>query len=713
MLMIFLFLNLLTNYVFSQDSLNPKYGAYIGVGFNSHLADFQQIPDCPSCSPGYKTGNGIGVNFGITYDYPIMKNIFLSNKLLYKNLSADLISIETTTLIVEGVPTKGEFKHQFNSSLGVVGIESVLEYKLTKSLNLGVGLNLSYLSKKNYSQSETIIKPVDSGTFLNPDGTDSYSRIRNKYQGRLSAANSIYLAPVLLISYDLPLNQYKTLFLEPEFSYYFGLTNIVGDELVKKWTACSFNLGLSLKYSPGKVAPKSKIYREEYNVDTVYLVKENVVNIYSKGIDIEKEIVNEDADKFISTKHINRVDTIFSEKIYQLNGSLNVVGIDENGNEVINPQINIEEYISNRLEPILNYIFFNDNSSEISERYIKLNESSTKEFNVNSLFRDSTLQIYYNLLNIIGNRMLEYPNATIQLVGCNSNLDKEKSNLDLSRDRANTIKNYFINVWNIDSNRILIQTRNLPDKASTPINEVNKIAEKRRVEIYSSNPKILEPIFIEKIDKKSNIPLISYKLNSLTEAGLKSWELKSFQESNTQNYFRKSGSEIIDNSIVWNLSANRSNLPSKNEVLKSELTLLDKKGKSLKIKGNDIHISIKDTKVKGSDVLETFKLILFDFDKANIENQNLTIVDLINDRITKNSEVIIEGFTDRTGDPKYNQKLSQLRAEATLNGISFNLRSKVKKTQGFGSSVLLYNNDLPEGRFYCRTVVVKVKSKIE
>ena len=57
------------------------------------------------------------------------------------------------------------------------------------------------------------------------------------------------------------------------------------------------------------------------------------------------------------------------------------------------------------------------------------------------------------------------------------------------------------------------------------------------------------------------------------------------------------------------------------------------------------------------------------------------------------------------GDEKHNQKLSEARAKSTANSINAeNMQSK-----GVGEYELLFNNDLPEGRFLCRTVVVEVK----
>ena len=60
------------------------------------------------------------------------------------------------------------------------------------------------------------------------------------------------------------------------------------------------------------------------------------------------------------------------------------------------------------------------------------------------------------------------------------------------------------------------------------------------------------------------------------------------------------------------------------------------------------------------------------------------------------------------GDELYNEKLSQGRA----NTLAKSLNIPFDYVKGLGESILLYNNDLPEGRFYCRTVEVIVETPI-
>lgn len=374
----------------------------------------------------------------------------------------------------------------------------------------------------------------------------------------------------------------------------------------------------------------------------------------------------------------------------------------------------VEEYVSNRLDPLLNYIFFEDNSLQLPTRYKRLTPNEVKDFEIEKLFYDSTLQIYYNILNIVGKRMILNPTAKITLIGCNSDQGAEKGNIELSRKRAEEVKNYLTNVWGISSDRITIQTRNLPQKASTPTNEPDKIAENRRVEIISDNEKITEPIFIEKIDRTANPPIVRFKLEAEAEAGLKEWRVVANQKNDKNNKFEYQKEGQIEQQIDWELAQYQKLTPKYPEPILAELQLEDKKVNkhTAKTQTEPIEvISIQQKKKNrvGDYEVEKFSLILFDFDKATIEAQNIKIVDFIKSRTKPESEIEIIGYTDRTGSPEYNKRLSQRRADATRDALG----RRDAKSIGVGQERLLYNNDLPEGRFYCRTVEIIVKTKIE
>lgn len=702
----------------SQDStLKSYFGINFGFGYNIHNADFRRIPDCPSCSPGYRGGNGLGFDLGLVYDYKLTSRLFISGRVLYSDISGELTRIEKTTIILN-TPTDGEFTHYLDSKISITGIEPHLKYNPFKDLFINIGFNFSSILNKEYSQVEKITKPDDFGTFLDENGNNTFSRERNNYSGTLESANSIYFAPFLSLSYQLPLNFKRTLILEPELKYTYGLTNIIDDEIVPTWTINRVIAGVSIKYDKVKYEEK---FEHIKNIDTIKIEK-GLISSYEfkvgKANIVTKHLLSN--NQKITEEIYNRTDTLFIPIKDKIDGKLIVVGIDENGNEVSNQIFQVNEFVSNRMDPILNYVFFNENSFNLPSRYINIELKEANSFNINNLYRDSILQIYYNVLNIVGKRMRDNPDANLTLIGCNSDYDKEKGNLELSEKRAKTIRDYLVNIWSIENRRIKIEKRNLPEKPSTPITENEKIEENRRVELYSDNPKILEPIFIEKIDRKSNPPIVRFKVKIQSDVELDKWELIAFQDSiKNKNYFKYENKEFIK-VIDWKLSDNQKITPSLNESLKSKLIINDVKGNLSTVNGNDLKIkinSIKDNKngngrTESEDddyQYESYSLILFDFDKANIEKANLEVINFIKRRIKSNSEIEIFAYTDKTGNLEYNQNLAEQRGIAVRNSLG----SKNSIVKSIGSSILLFNNDLPEGRFYCRTVKINIKTKIQ
>jgi outer membrane protein OmpA-like peptidoglycan-associated protein len=708
-------------YLFGQESLRDNYGIYGAFSLNIHDANFMKIPDCPSCSPGYRNGNGTGANLGLVYDAHLQRDLLLGTKVLYRGIGGELSVIEPVQLLVSGVPTLGEFKHTINSSISIFGIESTLRYSIVDNLFLSFGVNISYLLNKDYQQYERIISPVNVGTFLDANGQNTFSRERNVFSGELQNANTINLSPLLSLSYKLPLNSGSTLFLEPELSYYHGITNIVIDPLVQLWTVNSISLGLSVKYSPKQtpiVVPKEEhklienIVRID-KIDTFRLQVDSVIIEYSPGLVFER--IDEKTIGGLVTKTITtvRTDTIYTQRPSDINCSIVAVGVDTQGEEVPNPTFKIEEYVSNELNPLLNYVFFEDNSSTLPKRYSKINKDSASKFFISNLFRDSTLPIYYNLLNIVGRRMIENPTATLTIIGCNSDYGNEKGNMQLSIARANTVENYLIDVWGISHDRLKLSATGLSSKPSTPIGQPDKIAENRRVELYSDDPKILEYIFIEKIDRTANPPIARFKLSVQSELPISNWSINANQKSMPTLKFMKKGNEVPAN-IDWILSSSQKITPQFPEVINSAFIVEDISGTSQTCIGNDLRVNVKTVQEKrremeGDYEIERFSLILFDFDEAKIDGMNKQIIDFIGNRLRFNSEIEIYGYTDRTGSKEYNRDLSDKRAQETKKLLK---RTDIN-AKGIGSSTLLYDNEYPEGRFYCRTVQIIVKTKVQ
>ena len=114
--------------------------------------------------------------------------------------------------------------------------------------------------------------------------------------------------------------------------------------------------------------------------------------------------------------------------------------------------------------------------------------------------------------------------------------------------------------------------------------------------------------------------------------------------------------------------------------------------------------------------------ILFDYNKADIRSEYQDELDALAKFLEGNPEsyVVIEGFTDSTGDPKYNLDLSRRRAESVKNFLmqteifsagEANINAIADKrlvTLWYGKDLPVASNDTAEGRQMNRRVRLTV-----
>jgi hypothetical protein len=140
---------------------------------------------------------------------------------------------------------------------------------------------------------------------------------------------------------------------------------------------------------------------------------------------------------------------------------------------------------SNPTIPILPYIFFEYNCSDIPGRYIHPYADNVK---INDV-----IEANHSILNIIAKRLSEHPNATLTLTGTNSNSGSEFNNTKLSRDRAKSVLYLLIKCYNVNPSQIKLKVRNLPANPSDTSTKEG-CEENRRVEIGCDDPSILAPV---------------------------------------------------------------------------------------------------------------------------------------------------------------------------------------------------------------------------
>lgn len=126
---------------------------------------------------------------------------------------------------------------------------------------------------------------------------------------------------------------------------------------------------------------------------------------------------------------------------------------------------------------------------------------------------------------------------------------------------------------------------------------------------------------------------------------------------------------------------------------------------------------IQDTLANNTDsTLETYSLNLFDFDRHKLNAYNKELLNkFVIPRCTAESRIIIIGHNDIIGQAEYNMELSCKRAAKVYDYIIKRTENKLGSIEKscVGEEEPLYGNELTEGRFYNRTVLIIIRTPVE
>ncbi len=208
--------------------------------------------------------------------------------------------------------------------------------------------------------------------------------------------------------------------------------------------------------------------------------------------------------------------------------SLETRGVRPDNTEVYDPEVTIWERSKREHHPLLPYIFFEENSSALHSRYQR--RSSAEISNNNSyeyIKNNSKLEIYYDILNIIGERWHRNKSAKITLTGCN---DGKSENLKLSKDRAETVRQYLVDVCLIPGNFISVNSRELPSFPSKG-SDRKVFEENRRVEIESNEEYLLSPFIYGDTTFDASPPILRAYVDIVQQKEVNSWKVEFAKDS--------------------------------------------------------------------------------------------------------------------------------------------------------------------------------------
>jgi len=374
--------------------------------------------------------------------------------------------------------------------------------------------------------------------------------------------------------------------------------------------------------------------------------------------------------------------------------------------------------------PIRNYVFFDLGSTEIPDRYILLKKSEVKEFREDQLEvftpkvlsgrSDRQMVAYYNVLNILGDRMQKNPTTTVRLTGASMQGPEDGMYM------AESVKKYLVDVFEIDPARIKTEGRikpRTPSELNGGTHDLELLREcDRRVTIWSESPELsmefhsgpdapLKPVALNVVQ---DAPIDSYVSVNVEkgDAAFTSWTLDATDESGyVQNFgpYTHEKISIPGKAILGNRSEGD---------YKLKMTGKTKNGNTV-VKETTVHIVLWKAPLPEEGMRFS---ILYEFNKSkSIEMYQKYLTEIVVPKIPINGLVIIHGHSDIIGDSVYNRRLSLERANDVKmimqNALKVANRNDVRfEIFGFGNDkdTMPFPNDHPEGRFYNRTVIIDI-----
>ena len=660
---LFLCILCLTGSSLADDSLSvhPRVGIFAGPQFNFYSGKFEVFQGSALCGT-FEKGDGTAFTVAALGEYPLSASMLAGVLLGYADHKGTYKTTQRlgSAILPDGSLTDATAEETLDATLVYLYLKPALLYFPIKTLpfHVVVGPAFGIKLKSSFLQRERLLTPLNARF---SDGTQDHLVGDDVIQ----SANGIRLSLDGGLGYDLSLA--KNILLTPTVSYSLPITKVTSDA---EWKASAFTAGLALKW----------IFAPE-----------------------EKEIP--------PTPPIP-LPPVEKKKPAAPVADVQLQGTTPNGEKKSVDEIVVEEIRTTERRPLLPYIFFDQGDASRPLRQQLLTADKTSGFSLQNI-SGNELDLYPHMLNIIGERMKNNPRASIAITGTNNGFESEKNNISLSEQRALTVKSYLTNVWQIDPKRITISSRNLPADASAPDAPEGR-EENRRVEITSIDRDILTPVARDEKQNSLSFAAVDLQPRASAEAGIAQWDV-SVKQGNAILYQSDGRSADIPAVMKWDLR--NKPISATEQPVTIDFHVKDKEGQekhiAKEIPVRALTIEKKREERIGDMLVHRSGLIVFDFDKATLNERNKKIVDETKSLITPESRVTIVGYTDALGDVEHNKRLSLQRAQAVRDAIGVTIPDDRISVEGKGGQQLLYSNDTPEGRFYCRMVQVIIETPVK
>ncbi|MCX7936259.1 MAG: OmpA family protein [Chlorobi bacterium] len=335
--------------------------------------------------------------------------------------------------------------------------------------------------------------------------------------------------------------------------------------------------------------------------------------------------------------------------------------------------------------PLVNAVFFDQNSAEIPSRYAK-NPTDT-------ISTDDPVLAHRNILLVVASILRRSPQASVVLEGACAG-DYEGNDTLLARRRAEAVA-YALQNLGVEPSRIRIRSTRLP-RIPSNMDYPEGRAENQRVDITIAGAPILEYVSKQTFANLAGVV-----------------------------YYRIEGTAIDDVEIPVRITGSDvQTVNGPGEYAASVLVRLDpeRRVSSFPLVGEaevaGTGIRSRDSLVVALDQLprrrvelatNRFEAILrFDYNSSQLSMENRELLQQLIERISPGTTIEIGGSADILGDVARNRKLAEERARATEEFLRSQAGSKNITIVARGIE-RRFRDDTPEGRFLNRSIRVTLR----
>lgn len=646
-----------------ESIAQPSVGIKGGALYDWNTSTISVIRGCNDCGT-FSDGTSIGYFGGLSGEYALFGDVLeLSGAVIYAMRPARLVTRSDDNFEVLDPATNSyvalEREHVLTSSLGYVTIEAGMRSRPLPFVPVYIRAVFDAgnpIVDATYTQTEQIMSP-DGVLF--PDGTQRRTTGSGEFPG-LGTSYGIAGGLGMVV----PLSKY--LELNPEVGFRYGLNSLSSSE---QWKQSYATAGLHLRYRLMEDAPPPPLPPA----------------VISKPVP-EAPVVARPPDPIPVPVTIVSLSTA---------------------------PLQINETVVTQTFPLLPYIFFDSASSKLRDRYTP--NQSPSVFRETNLPRE-TLPIYYNLLDIIGSRMNGNPGSVLVVTGTSDGREvsggrQQEAVEKLGRERAEVVVNYLKQRWNLSGDRFDLRSIDKPILASNE-QYAEGMEENRRVELSSADPAILGPIVHSRFNEYvATQPTHDFSVRVTNRETSKAWALRVHHAGRIVG--EKTGADAPPATISFYLNQEMTN------SLGPVVGVTDTLDAMIRInQQNEQSVTASTrfplTKAVSNYEVSRLSLIVFDYDRSDISASNREMMQsVISASVRTGSTASIVGSTDRLGEMDHNMQLSTARAKAIESFTRTIAPSlNIGEVRGIGPSALPYDNDLPEGRFYCRTVTLTITTPL-